>query len=97
MSFNNFPKKDAKGQSGGEAVRKGLVAGHAYSVCGYEEEGGIKYIRLINPWYNRMGRDYGENGKDRGAGKLFAGIGNESFRLKVSTAAKYLKLFSIEA
>lgn len=94
LSFNKFTKSDGKGTSAGESMSRGLVAGHAYSVCGYEEENGIRYLRLINPWSTRIGRMYDESNK----GKIysFKGKGDESFRVKYSTILKYIKTLTLE-
>ncbi|TCP59310.1 calpain family cysteine protease [Tumebacillus sp. BK434] len=53
------PKKGifSKGHSGGEEVAKGLVGRHAYAVLGYRDNGGVKEIKLRNPW-GRYGRKY---------------------------------------
>ena len=95
LSFNKFAKSDEKGTSAGEPMSRGLAANHAYSVCGYEEENGIKYLRLINPWSSRIGCMYNEHNK-KVEKYSFEGKGDESFRVKYSTIFKYIKSLTIE-
>lgn len=33
-----------------EAISKGLAGPHAYTVLGYEDKNGLKYVRISNPW-----------------------------------------------
>lgn len=41
----------------------GVYANHAYSVLGTEEDGGVKYVKLRNPWGQS---EYGHDGKNDG-------------------------------
>ena len=95
LSFNKFTESDGKGTSAGESMSRGLVATHAYSVCGYEEENGIRYLRLINPWSFRIGRIYNKHNK-KGKGYSFEGKGDESFRVKCSTILKHMRSLTLE-
>lgn len=100
ISFKPFPKSDGVGQSAGEEMNRGLVSNHGYALIDFKEErvkladgkeDTIKYIKLINPWYNRKGRYYGEDGNSKGQEKSFEGIGDEGFWLKLSTVVKHLQ------
>lgn len=95
LSFNEFAKRDGKGTSAGEPMSRGLVASHAYSICGYEEENGIRYLRLINPWSSRIGRMYSKRNKN-GYEYSFEGEGDESFRVKYSTIFKHMRSLTLE-
>ncbi len=44
----------------GEAVRRGLVGRHVYSVFGFETIDGKDYVRIRNPWSSRVGYNKNE-------------------------------------
>ena len=48
-------------------TNSGVYANHAYSVLGVEEEGGVKYVKLRNPWGQSEPRN---NGADDGFFRL---------------------------
>ena len=50
---------DAVGNCG-EAVRRGLVGRHVYSVFGFETIDGKDYVRIRNPWSSRVGYNKNE-------------------------------------
>ncbi len=64
----------------GRYTNTGVYANHAYSVLGVEEEGGVKYVKLRNPWGQSEPRN---NGADDGF-----------FRLTVDEFAKLYNNFA---
>ncbi|WP_157722075.1 C2 family cysteine protease [Tumebacillus avium] len=83
------PKKGifGVGHSGGEQMAKGLVGRHVYAVLDYRDNGGLKEVKVRNPWGN-YGRTYGK--------KFFSGAveakevkgGNGEFWLELSDLTK---------
>ena len=62
-------------------TNSGVYANHAYSVLGVEEENGVKYVKLRNPWGQSEPRN---NGPDDGF-----------FRMSVDDFAKYYSSFAV--
>ncbi len=77
----------ARGHSGGEAMAKGLVGGHAYTVLRTEQSQGRRYLVLRNPW-GSYGRDYDWNAAKGVTPTAREVQGTGEFRLELNDAAK---------
>jgi hypothetical protein len=61
--YDQIKAAAAQGRPMAAYTNTGVYANHAYSVLGTEEENGVKYVKLRNPWGQS---EYGYDGKNDG-------------------------------